>query len=191
MVMPDLNRDGLPEAVVSTGTTLVMGNTGGTFLNPTGFAAGRYFMNINIANQPATATDPVIQMQAAFDATRASNAGMPDATRSRLTLSTGASPVEVGKRLAATVEVRDASGTLVTTPLRLIEAALRADGQPNARIDGAVVSLGGGRYRVNVVATATGQDRLLVIVDDDRGPVTIMPEPVIEVVGPRAPARAW
>jgi uncharacterized Ntn-hydrolase superfamily protein len=191
MVMPDLNRDGLPEAVVSTGTTLVMGNTGGTFLNPTGFAAGRYFMNINIANQPATATDPVIQMQAAFDAMRVSAAGMPDATRSRLALSTGASPVEVGKRLAATVEVRDASGALVTTPLRLIEAALRADGQPNARIDGAVVSLGGGRYRVNVVATAPGQDRLLVIVDDGRGPVTIMPEPVIEVVGPRAPARVW
>jgi hypothetical protein len=30
-----------------------------------------------------------------------------------------------------------------------------------------------------------------VIVDDGRGPVTIMPEPVIEVVGPRAPARVW
>ena len=184
LVIADLNGDRLPEAVVSTGTTLVMGNVGGVFVNPAGFAAGRYFMNINIANQPATATDPVIQMQAAFDAMRASMAGMPDATRSRITLGSGSSPVTVGKRIVATVEVRDASGASVTAPLRLVQAALRVDGQANARIEGPVAALGGGRYRVNMVTTAPGQDRLLIVVDDGRGPVTIMPEPVIEVVGP-------
>ncbi len=183
LVVADLNRDRLPEAVVSTGTTLVMGNVGGAFVNPAGFAAGRYFMNINIANQPATATDPVIQMQAAFDVIRASMAGMPDATRSRITLSTANAPVTVGKRIVATVEIRDAAGALVTAPPRLVQAALRVDGQANARIEGPISALGNGRYRVNVVTTAPGQDRLIVVVDDGRGPVTIMPEPVIGVVG--------
>ena len=191
LIVADLNRDRLPEAVVSTGTTLVMGNVGGVFVNPAGFAAGRYFMNINIANQSSTAVDPVIQMQAAFDAMRASTAGMPDATRSRTSLGAGPIWVSPGKPLAVTVDVRDAGGLAVTAPLRSIEAAIRSQGPAGLRVDGPVTSLGGGRYRVWLQAFAPGSHELLVVVDDGRGPVTIMPAPRIDVVPPATigPAR--
>lgn len=186
LIVADLNGDRWPEAVASTGTTLVMGNVGGVFVNPSGFAAGRYFMNINIANQTSTAVDPVIQMQGAFDAMRASMAGMPDATRSRISLGAASGGVEPGKAFQMTVEVRDAAGAAVTSAVRSIRAVARPDGEVNVAVEGAATSLGGGRYRFTLRGQLPGRDRLLVVVDDGRGPVTIMPEPIIDILAPRA-----
>jgi uncharacterized Ntn-hydrolase superfamily protein len=189
MLLSDLNSDGLPEAVASTGPTLVLGNSRGTLINPAGFAAGKYFMDINIANQSATAVDPVFQMQDAFNAIRTSLLGVPDATRSRVTLSTGTTNPAPGKRMQMVVELRDYRGIASTGPLQSLVVTRQGPG-PFATTHSAPVSLGNGRFRIDVTTVAPGTDRYLIVANDGNGPVTLMPSPVVTVVRAGASAEA-
>ncbi|MCX5689767.1 MAG: FG-GAP-like repeat-containing protein [Planctomycetota bacterium] len=189
MLLSDLNNDGLPEAVACTGPTLVLGNSRGTFMNPAGFAAGKYFMDINIANQSATAVDPVFQMQDAFNALRASVVGVPDATRSRVTLSTGTKNPVLGKPVQMVVELRDYRGIAAAGPLQSLVVSRQGPG-PFATTLGTPVSLGNGRFRIDVATVAPGTDRYLIVANDGNGPVTLMPSPAVTVVVPGASVKA-
>ena len=189
MLLSDLNNDGLPEAVACTGPTLVLGNSRGTLINQGGFAPGKYFMDINIANQSATAVDPVFQMQDAFNALRTSLVGVPDATRSRVTFSSGSSKLIPGKRGQMVVELRDYRGIAAEGPLQSLVVTRQGPGT-FATTHSAPVSLGNGQFRIDVTMVAPGTDRYLIIANDGNGPVTLMPSPVVTVVAPGANVKA-
>ncbi len=83
-LVSDLNADGLPDALIPqpSGTFTVMTNSGGMFNANSGLAGGDYYLDFNIANQPAGAEDPVYQLRAKFDQWADSLVGVPDAVRS-------------------------------------------------------------------------------------------------------------
>jgi uncharacterized Ntn-hydrolase superfamily protein len=177
LMLADLNNDGFPEAIESTSTTLVMGNNRGIFLNSTGFAAGRYFMDINIANQTDASPEPIGQMRTAFDAWRSSLVGITDAVVSKIVEPTGTLP---GKSMQMIIELRDLRGSAVATRLRSLTVARQGSG-PFATVAAAPVSLGRGKYQVILTPIAVGTDRFTIIVDDGHGPVTLMPSPTVTV----------
>lgn len=180
LILSDLNGDGLPEAVASMGSTMVMGNVRGTFVNPTGYAAGKYFIDLNIANQSATAIDPVIQMRTAFDALRLGLTGVPDAVCSRVAFANGLTNLTIGKRTAMVVELRDHRGQPVVVPASAIRVSVPGSAL-RATSHGPVVSLGAGRYSFDVTGQQVGTDRFSVVVTTAAGPITIMPAPTAAV----------
>jgi hypothetical protein len=180
LLVADLNGDGVPEAVSTTGSTLILGNARGTYINPVGFAAGKYFLDINIANQSATAVDPVIQMRSSFDAIRALLVGLPDASCSRVTLSTGSTNLTRGKKAQMIVELRDHRGLPATVPPSSLLVSVEGSGQ-RATSNAAPVSLGGGRYGIEVTGVQPGTDRFRIVAVTSRGPVTVMPSPAVTV----------
>lgn len=111
----DIDQDGDLDALVpmqSLGAMQVINNLGGMYNDGVGCATGDYFMEFNIANQSAAAPDPVLQLQARYDAWRTGLIGKPDAEQSGVTLSR---PVVAADDNACvqtlTIRLRDWQGT--------------------------------------------------------------------------------
>jgi len=186
----DLDNDGdLDAAIAYSGTginsTLIVPNRGpahpGQFVNGIGLAQGDYFMTFNIADQPAGAPDPVIQLRAIYDPWRLAHVGRPDAVQSLVD-----TPANMGARASLprtmTVTLRDWQGVPITAPVSTVQVTL-VPGSAGATSVGAVTDLGGGVYRVELTATGVvGVDRYDVRVDDGIRPVVLMPRPSVDVV---------
>jgi hypothetical protein len=84
--LADLNLDGTLDfaaALVNNQQALTVRNFGGgVFTDRAGCAAGDYWININVANVPPTAGDPVPVIRQQLDAFRADRRGETDAVRS-------------------------------------------------------------------------------------------------------------
>jgi hypothetical protein len=187
--LADLDGDGdLDAAIAFAGTginsTLVVPNRGprnpGQFVNGIGLALGNYFMTFNIADQPAGAPDPVLQLRQLFDPWRTGLQGRPDAVQSLVD-----APVNMGVRnpepRAMTVTLRDWRGEPVTAAVATPVVTL-APGSAGATAVGDITDLGGGVYRVLLTPTGViGIDRYRITVDDGVRPVELMPAPSVEV----------
>jgi hypothetical protein len=180
----DLNGDGKADLLVPTGAGLqVMTNRGdGTFGGGSGFAAGEYFLALNVANQSATAVDPVVQMRTQYDAWRAGLPGRVDAVSSTVALGAGgecliAAP---GETLTLTIDPRDIAGARAVGPFSVRVAHAAGSARRSSVLssgmnpDGTVfVTLGN--------AAEPGTDRLAITLDDGVRPVTLMPYAKVRV----------
>jgi uncharacterized Ntn-hydrolase superfamily protein len=109
--LADVDGDGDPDAVVpiqGSNYGVVVPNVGGQLIynNGVGCATGDYYMSFNIANQGAAAPDPVLQLQAQYDAWRAALAGKPDAERSSAEFSRPRAPQGAAGPCVQTLTVR-------------------------------------------------------------------------------------
>ncbi len=153
-----------------------IGDTGGAqCTGGTGCAAGQFYLAINIV-APATAADPVVQMQQQYAAWRAALVGRPDHLLS--TVRSGAqSLVADGKsKTTVVVRLRDvddnplASGGATLTLTNL-------SGAPAVTTPSAIVDRGDGSYSFTLSAgTAVGADKWRIVANDGVSPVTLYPE---------------
>jgi hypothetical protein len=75
-----------------------------------GCGAGQYWLDLNVANQPATAPDPVLQLQTRYDAWKLQQIGRPDHYRSTVTLTSNRLRSNGIDTITGTVVLRDAAG---------------------------------------------------------------------------------
>ncbi|MBI5865326.1 MAG: DUF1028 domain-containing protein [Planctomycetes bacterium] len=114
-----------------------------------GCATGPYYLKFNIANQQASAPDPVIQLRERFDQWRADLVGVPDQVESRVTvtpsriLSTHQTPITMR------IELRDWRGEPVNT-VQPIGVEHDPRGSANSTLIGDPIPLGQGVYEVQL-----------------------------------------
>jgi uncharacterized Ntn-hydrolase superfamily protein len=155
-----------------------------------GCGAGNYWMDLNVANQPATATDPVIQLQALYNAWKLIQVGRPDHYQSTVTMSAPVLRADGSSSITGTAWLRDAQGTLITTPYP-VTASLA----PTSTVSGITFSLPQLQPNGSYTFTMTGGfDAGTAIVDvaasDVSGRVGIWPQPVVTVTDVFGPCGA-
>ena len=150
------------------------GDTDDLLCDASGCVDGDYFMRLDVAGQVFPNLDPVLQLQALFDAFRSSLESRPDAIRSRLEIAPSG-----GGITATTIVLRDWRDLPVTVPITSVSVAHAPDSDGLSAI-GPVAPLGGGIFTVALTATgAVGTDRFVVRADDGIRPVILMPDPVL------------
>ncbi|UYV12763.1 MAG: DUF1028 domain-containing protein [Phycisphaera sp.] len=177
----DLTGDGFDELVGTTGSNVsVIGNQSGTFASGPGCGAGDYFMNFNVAFQSRSDPDPVFQLRDDFDDWRSDLVGLTDGVMSSATLDDDT--IAPGESTTLRIELRDWQGAVADMSTAVPRVII--GGPPTISL-GTPVSLGGGVWEVDLMATA-GSDAgtaevTIVIEDTGERPVTLMPPPVLEV----------
>ncbi|MEX0876839.1 MAG: DUF1028 domain-containing protein [Phycisphaerales bacterium] len=122
ILLHDMNASGDTDIIIGNsgrdGLILVDNPQTHDLPQPDWYAAGDYFLAINIANQRDDDPDPVDQMQTAFDDWRATLAGRVDAVQSSVT---GRSRVAPGQSVTLTIQLRDWQGNLlnITDPSQI------------------------------------------------------------------------
>ncbi len=187
--LADLDNDGDMDAAINyagTGinSTLIVPNRGaahpGQFVSGIGLAQGQYFMSFNVADQPVSAPDPVIQLYGMFGPWRTALIGRPDAVQSLVS-----TPVNMGARDVSprtmTLTLRDWQGLAITAAVSPPQVTI-APGSAGATAVGTVTDNGAGVWTVELMATGVvGIDRYDVRVDDGIRPVMLMPRPGVDV----------
>ena len=155
-----------------------------------GCGAGNYYLDLNVANQPAGAPDPVFQLQNMYNAWRAQQAGRPDHFQSTVALSGTQLPGN-GATVSGTVVLRDLTGTQLTSSPAVTVSLDPSSTATDVQI-GPVTPLGNGTYSFVVTAgIVPGQVVLNVVADDGLGnPVRISPQPVLDMPDPFGPCGA-
>jgi hypothetical protein len=139
------------------------GDVDGTCGAVPGCVNGAYYMYFNVANQPASAPDPVIQLRQQFDAWRAGLIGIPDAVESTLTISSPQIVNDSQSTVTLRVEARDFRGVPVEAPLGLAFLHDPAGSDQICTL-GAPTNLGGGVFEAAVTAgSTTGVDRFVTV----------------------------
>jgi hypothetical protein len=159
--------------------------TAGRFPDRTGTGAGDYFLNLNVANQVQSDPDPVLTLRSQFDAWRTSTRTWPDAVNSTVSGSAACLASRPGESVVLSIQLRNAAGTAVNSPVRIINDA--GDNRFNLS---SVSALGGGLYRVTVTLNdqpviGHGPATLRIITNESARPVELMPRTVIQI-GQRA-----
>ncbi len=154
-----------------------IGDADDSVCNADGCADGDYFMRLNVSFQPVGATDPVLQLQALFDAWRAALVGRPDAIQSEVEFSPPTAPPDGASSLTMQISLRDWSGSAIGVAISDLTVLHSPDSAGISSI-GVVTDEGGGDFSVVLTAgTSAGIDRFVVTVDDGIRPVVLMPEP--------------
>ncbi len=138
--------------------------------NAGGCASGDYFLSVNIGGQPASAPDPVDQMQEAFDLWRSSRLGLADAITSQISF------VEDGAGSRLRVELRDWTGGPVEVPVSLAVSEVPGEAAPDSLGDPFEVESGVWEIPFTV---SPGDEpvEMRVTIEDGVRPVTLMPDP--------------
>ncbi len=148
-----------------------------------GCGAGDYYLDINIANQQAADPDPVLQIQALYDAWRIQQAGRPDHFRSTASLAATDLRANGVDSTTASVVLRDIDGLPIGNAATL-SVSLDSTSTADATF-GAVVAQPDGSYTFDVTAgVQPGEIVLNVVADDGQGTVLLSPRPVIQVGDP-------
>ena len=148
-----------------------------------GCGAGTYYMNLNVANQPASAPDPVIQLQALYDAFKLAQIGRPDHFRSISSLSASQLSSDGTASTVLTVTLQDLNGGLVTTSPTL-SVTVAPESTSNVLV-GTPVALGGGAFSVPITAgIQPGNVYLNVVATDVTGAVQLGPKPLLVMTSP-------
>jgi hypothetical protein len=170
----DMNNNGDLDIVVGSagtnGLSVLDNPRGGDLPQPGRFAAGEYFMALNVPNQRRSDPDPVDQLQDLYDQWLATRDGKIDAVRSSIS---GRSVLGTGESSTLRVELRDMNGTLmdISDPA-LIEVVA----------SGGSISLGTisinepGVFDVQIGAgEETGRESIMVHAGEAGEQITLMP----------------
>jgi hypothetical protein len=158
------------------------GDTDGAQCNATvGCATGNYYFNVNVANQPVAAPDPVFQLQTSFLNWRLQNVLRPDHFTSEVTLDPPTLPADGQTQGLGRVVLRDWRGARV--PFGGAQVTVANDPSGSAPVlPGPVIDRGDGSYTFPVLAgTQAGTARLRVTVDDGFGARRLGPPLAIPV----------
>ena len=152
------------------------GDVDGTCINPfTGCASGQYYMTLDVANQNAAATDPVIQLQTLFNAWRGSWVGRPDHHLSTVTVDPSQLRADGVSQATVTVALRDWMGTALTSGGATVTPFLGVASTATPSF-GPVTDNGDGTYTFTVTAgTSVGDAWIRVNVNDGISPVVLSP----------------
>ncbi|MBL9076212.1 MAG: DUF1028 domain-containing protein [Planctomycetes bacterium] len=152
-----------------------------------GCGAGQYWLDLNVANQPATALDPVLQLQALYANWQAQQVGRADHFASGVALSTSTLRSNGSDTLYGTVTLRDASGAPIAgTPT--VTVGLRAGSTATGVVFSPVTPQANGTYTFTMRAGfGAGQAILDVAAVDAVGRVGIWPQPVVAIGDPFGP----
>ena len=133
------------------------GDSDGTCTS-SGCATGPYYMKFNIANQQASAPDPVIQLRGLFDAWRTDLIGVPDQVESRVTITPNRILTTHTDPITLRIELRDWRGDAVNSP-QLVGVEHDPRGSANSTTIGDINALGGGVYETTLTpGTVAGTD---------------------------------
>ncbi|MFY9341423.1 MAG: DUF1028 domain-containing protein [Planctomycetota bacterium] len=152
-----------------------------------GCGAGQYWMDLNVANQPATAPDPVIQLQALYNAWKLNQVGRPDHFQSTVTMSGTTLRCNGVDTLTGTVVLRDANGNPLGNSLP-VTVGLRAGSPLTGITFGPMTPQPNGSYTFTMQGWLDAGIAVLdVAATDAFGRVGIWPQPSIvvqDVFGP-------
>lgn len=147
-----------------------------------GCGAGQYWMDLNVANQPANAPDPVVQLQALYNTWKAQQVGRPDHFQSTVTMSGASLRANNSDTLTGTVVLRDAQGNPLGNSLP-VTVALRAGSTAGGITFGPVTPQADGSYTFTMRGNLDAGEAVLdVAVTDAFGRVGIWPQPVVQVL---------
>ncbi|HEY3241760.1 MAG TPA: DUF1028 domain-containing protein [Phycisphaerae bacterium] len=175
-----------PPAFVKSGhigymVTARIGDTDDPICNVNGCSDGLYFMKFDVAFQPSSAPDPVVQLQNLFDAWRANLVGRPDAIQSTAVFDVASLPPNGTATANLTVVLRDWQGLPISVPIQSV-AYGHGPGTAGSSTIGPLVDLGGGMYSITITAgTIIGTDHFRITVNDGIRPVTLMPDPILNI----------
>ncbi|MBI5851632.1 MAG: DUF1028 domain-containing protein [Planctomycetes bacterium] len=145
-----------------------------------GCANGSYFLSLNVANQPASAPDAVVQLRGLFDGWASARTGHPDHFTSTVNLARSSLPNDGVTSTTLRVALRDRSGT----PLSGNNVNFTLHVEPSgATTLGGVTSRGNGEYDLRIVAgPQRGAVKLSPMVDDGSGAIRIGPPRTLDLV---------
>ena len=153
-----------------------IGDTDDTVCDAAGCADGDYFMRLNVPFQLVEDPDPVVQLQALFDAWHADLIGMSDAIQSTALPTMPAIPSEVGSIGTLRVTLRDWQGSAVDVSPQLLSITHAPD-SPGLGTIGDTSHVGPGIYEVQIHAGGSvGTDRFRITIYDGARPVILMPD---------------
>ncbi len=144
------------------------GDTDDAVCDASGCADGDYYLNINIADQPAAADDPVDQMRDQFDTIRTGLLNRPDAAQSIVEF------IEVAEGYLLNLELRDHTGQPILNSVDDVTVE-HAPESANSTSIGPVQDNGDGSYSALLsLNRGTGDDVFLITIQD-MGRVVIIP----------------
>lgn len=145
--------------------------------NSGGCARGNYFLNLNVANQSASATDPVIQLQNQFNTWRLGLDGRPDAVKSAVTFTPS------GGAQLLTLTLKDWEGNNLGFNVNSV-SVVHAPGSAGISTIGAVTNPSPGVYQALLTPGAgSGTDRFRITIEDGIRAVVIPPKKASITVG--------
>lgn len=145
------------------------GDTDDPVCNSNGCADGSYYLNINIADQPAAADDPVNQMRDQFDTIRNGLLNRPDAVQSLVEF------VPVNEGYLLNLELFDHTGQALLSGVDSV-TIVHAPDSANSTNVGPVQDNGDGSYSSLLsIENANGDDVFLIAVQDMTRTVIIPP----------------
>lgn len=146
-----------------------------------GCGAGDYWLDLNVANQPASALDPVLQLQTLFNTWKQNQIGRPDHYQSVVTLSSTSMLANGIDMVTATVDLRDAQGMSVGNSLPL-DVQLAPNSTAGNITFGPVVQQGNGTYTFTMQGNLSAGVAVLDIgATDSFGRVGLWPRPTVTV----------
>ncbi len=153
------------------------GDTDDPVCSASGCADGDYFMRLNVVYQSSGATDPVIQLQTAFDNWRNNHNGRPDAIHSLTHFEPARMPPTGAAQGSLEITLLDWRDEPIDFQVQSLTVTHASDSAGISAI-GAVTDHGDGTLSVAISAgTAVGTDRFTVTVDDGIRPVILLPLP--------------
>ncbi len=180
VVLTDMNNNGDLDIVVGHAgdeALVVLDNPrGGDLPQPGWFAAGEYFMTLNVPNQRRGDEDPVDQLQDLYDTWRMTREGRVDAVRSSV----------IGRRVythsqisTLTIELRDLQGNL----LNITDPAMVELETPGELVTlGEVINLDPGVFIVDVTTgDQSGHGTIIVSAGAENDRVRLMPDHAFNV----------
>jgi hypothetical protein len=154
----------------------------GTFQSEAGTAGGDYFVTFNVPNSVETDPDPVVQLQAQFDAWRTAKTGHPDAVQSHVSSVhlTNYDPSSATGMM--NISLLDWQGQPITAPIASVNVTVVPGGSGVVAV-GPVTNEGQGVYLVQLsdVDHTAGTDHLIITVDDSTRKVVLMPQTAVIV----------
>lgn len=146
-----------------------------------GCGAGQYYLDLNVANQQASAPDPVVQLQALYNAWKTQQIGRPDHFQSTVTMSGLTLRSNGVDTVTGTVVLRDAQGNPLGNTLP-VQVALSSHSTVTGITFGPVIPQPNGSYTFTMRGNLdAGQAILDVAAFDQYGRVGISPQPVVQV----------
>ena len=147
------------------------GDTDGASCNSNGCATGDYYMRLNVADQPASAPDPVNQLRVQFDQFQQTLIERPDAIQSTVDIN----PVAGGFEL--TLRLIDWRGIALSNGANNVTVVPAPQSAGNINVD-AVLDNGDGTYSISLSGPdqRAGDDLFIIAIDDGIREVVIPPE---------------
>lgn len=148
---------------------------------PAGCGAGQYWLDLNVANQPVTAVDPVAQLQTQYDAWKLAQIGRPDHFQSTVTMSGTTLRADGVSTVTGTVVLRDAQGNPLGNNLA-VSVSLASNSTVGGITFGAVTPQANGSYTFTMTGNLDAGDAVLdVAAFDTLGRIGISPRPVVQL----------